>query len=157
MNGQERGFMMLTLIFYFLTLVCVFSVTKERRRNKEKTEREEGPLSFLKIFNFWRTSSANENLLYVYRQKENIEELGIDPQHFLQQGEEICICMWLPGAMSTIIKEEKLEGGRRVSGAKTPPEGGWGWMIVAACFLATICIRAVTRWQYVCELKCPYF
>ncbi|KAM9803750.1 monocarboxylate transporter 12-B-like [Neosynchiropus ocellatus] len=26
-----------------------------------------------------------------------------------------------------------------------PPEGGWGWMIVIGCFLATICIRAVTR------------
>uniref|UniRef100_A0A3B5QJ33 Solute carrier family 16 member 12 n=1 Tax=Xiphophorus maculatus TaxID=8083 RepID=A0A3B5QJ33_XIPMA len=26
-----------------------------------------------------------------------------------------------------------------------PPEGGWGWMVVASCFLATICIRAVTR------------
>ncbi|XP_051936545.1 monocarboxylate transporter 12-B-like isoform X1 [Hippocampus zosterae] len=24
-------------------------------------------------------------------------------------------------------------------------EGGWGWMVVAACFLATICTRAVTR------------
>ncbi|XP_057704029.1 monocarboxylate transporter 12-B-like isoform X2 [Corythoichthys intestinalis] len=24
-------------------------------------------------------------------------------------------------------------------------EGGWGWAVVAACFLATICIRAVTR------------
>uniref|UniRef100_A0A3Q0RUU7 Solute carrier family 16 member 12 n=1 Tax=Amphilophus citrinellus TaxID=61819 RepID=A0A3Q0RUU7_AMPCI len=27
----------------------------------------------------------------------------------------------------------------------TPPEGGWGWMIVIGCFLATICTRAVTR------------
>ncbi|KAM8851596.1 LOW QUALITY PROTEIN: monocarboxylate transporter 12-B-like [Synchiropus picturatus] len=26
-----------------------------------------------------------------------------------------------------------------------PPEGGWGWMVVIGCFLATICIRAVTR------------
>ncbi|XP_013860636.1 monocarboxylate transporter 12-B isoform X4 [Austrofundulus limnaeus] len=42
-------------------------------------------------------------------------------------------------------KEEKLEGGRRMSGVMKAPEGGWGWMIVAGCFLATICIRAVTR------------
>ncbi|KAM6922912.1 monocarboxylate transporter 12-B-like isoform 1-T1 [Lycodopsis pacificus] len=41
--------------------------------------------------------------------------------------------------------DEKLEGGRRMSGVTTPPEGGWGWMIVAGCFLSTICIRAVTR------------
>uniref|UniRef100_A0A673CIL3 Solute carrier family 16 member 12a n=1 Tax=Sphaeramia orbicularis TaxID=375764 RepID=A0A673CIL3_9TELE len=27
----------------------------------------------------------------------------------------------------------------------TPPEGGWGWMIVAGCFLANICVRALTR------------
>ncbi|XP_068590535.1 monocarboxylate transporter 12-B-like isoform X2 [Cebidichthys violaceus] len=44
-----------------------------------------------------------------------------------------------------VITEEKLEGGRRVSGVTPPPEGGWGWMIVAGCFLSTICIRAVTR------------
>ncbi|XP_026165596.1 monocarboxylate transporter 12-B-like [Mastacembelus armatus] len=41
--------------------------------------------------------------------------------------------------------KEKLEGDRRTSAVSTPPEGGWGWMIVTGCFLATICIRAVTR------------
>ncbi|KAM3606555.1 uncharacterized protein V6R79_018617 [Siganus canaliculatus] len=45
----------------------------------------------------------------------------------------------------TVAKEEKQEGDRRRSEVTTPPEGGWGWMIVAGCFLATICIRAVTR------------
>lgn len=44
-----------------------------------------------------------------------------------------------------VTTEEKLQGGRRVSGVTTPTEGGWGWMIVAGCFLSTICIRAVTR------------
>ncbi|XP_045926217.1 monocarboxylate transporter 12-B-like isoform X2 [Micropterus dolomieu] len=44
-----------------------------------------------------------------------------------------------------VTKEEKLNRGRRSSGVTTPPEGGWGWMIVAGSFLATICIRAVTR------------
>uniref|UniRef100_UPI0037E8A11B monocarboxylate transporter 12-B-like n=1 Tax=Semicossyphus pulcher TaxID=241346 RepID=UPI0037E8A11B len=43
------------------------------------------------------------------------------------------------------VSKEKLEGGRMVSEVTTPPEGGWGWMIVAGCFLASICIRAVTR------------
>ncbi|XP_067466713.1 monocarboxylate transporter 12-B-like isoform X1 [Thunnus thynnus] len=44
-----------------------------------------------------------------------------------------------------VTKEEKVEGGKRASKVVTPPEGGWGWMIVAGCFLASICIRAVTR------------
>ncbi|KAL2078343.1 hypothetical protein ACEWY4_026028 [Coilia grayii] len=26
-----------------------------------------------------------------------------------------------------------------------PPDGGWGWMIVAGCFMVTVCTRAVTR------------
>ncbi|KAF7220256.1 monocarboxylate transporter 12-B isoform X2 [Nothobranchius furzeri] len=44
-----------------------------------------------------------------------------------------------------VTKEGRTEGGRRSSAVMSPPEGGWGWMIVAGCFLATICIRAVTR------------
>ncbi|XP_019943064.2 monocarboxylate transporter 12-B-like isoform X1 [Paralichthys olivaceus] len=44
-----------------------------------------------------------------------------------------------------VNKEKKPKEGRSVSGVTTAPEGGWGWMIVAGCFLATICIRAVTR------------
>ncbi|XP_071370384.1 monocarboxylate transporter 12-B-like [Centroberyx affinis] len=41
--------------------------------------------------------------------------------------------------------ERKLRGGRGGAGGAVPPDGGWGWMIVAGCFLATICTRAVTR------------
>ncbi|TNN24527.1 Monocarboxylate transporter 12-B [Liparis tanakae] len=44
-----------------------------------------------------------------------------------------------------VTAEEKLRGGRRPEEVTTPTEGGWGWMVVAGCFLATICIRAVTR------------
>uniref|UniRef100_A0A3B5M2Z4 Solute carrier family 16 member 12a n=1 Tax=Xiphophorus couchianus TaxID=32473 RepID=A0A3B5M2Z4_9TELE len=43
------------------------------------------------------------------------------------------------------VGEERLGGGRRASRVTNLPEGGWGWMVVASCFLATICIRAVTR------------
>ncbi|KAM4599914.1 monocarboxylate transporter 12-B-like [Fundulus diaphanus] len=44
-----------------------------------------------------------------------------------------------------VIRGERLEGRKRASGVTDPPEGGWGWMVVVGCFLATICIRAVTR------------
>ncbi|XP_031601441.1 monocarboxylate transporter 12-B-like isoform X2 [Oreochromis aureus] len=50
----------------------------------------------------------------------------------------------MAGGMA-VTKQETLEGGKRASGVRTEPEGGWGWMIVAGCFLATICTRAVTR------------
>ncbi|XP_014899983.1 monocarboxylate transporter 12-B-like [Poecilia latipinna] len=43
------------------------------------------------------------------------------------------------------VRQERLRGGRGASRVANPPEGGWGWMVVASCFLATICIRAVTR------------
>nr|XP_057914578.1 monocarboxylate transporter 12-like isoform X2 [Doryrhamphus excisus]XP_057914579.1 monocarboxylate transporter 12-like isoform X2 [Doryrhamphus excisus] len=38
-----------------------------------------------------------------------------------------------------------MEKGKRSPEVTAPPEGGWGWMIVFGCFLATICTRAVTR------------
>lgn len=50
-----------------------------------------------------------------------------------------------------VNKEEKRGKERLPSEVATPPEGGWGWMIVAGCFLATICIRAVTRLMDVFE------
>uniref|UniRef100_UPI0037E70B84 monocarboxylate transporter 12-B n=1 Tax=Semicossyphus pulcher TaxID=241346 RepID=UPI0037E70B84 len=33
----------------------------------------------------------------------------------------------------------------RRSNAASPPDGGWGWVIVGCCFMVTVCTRAVTR------------
>ncbi|KAM4607415.1 monocarboxylate transporter 12-B-like [Polymixia lowei] len=44
-----------------------------------------------------------------------------------------------------VTTEQKVKGGRGGPEVVTPPDGGWGWMIIAGCFLATICTRAVTR------------
>ncbi|XP_061827659.1 monocarboxylate transporter 12-B-like [Nerophis lumbriciformis] len=41
--------------------------------------------------------------------------------------------------------QEKMEKGKGSPEVTTPPEGGWGWMVVAGCFLVTICTRGVTR------------
>ncbi|XP_076016497.1 monocarboxylate transporter 12-B-like [Genypterus blacodes] len=42
-------------------------------------------------------------------------------------------------------KGQTVRGRKGSSRVTDPPEGSWGWMVVAGCFLATICIRAVTR------------
>ncbi|KAG7325236.1 hypothetical protein KOW79_011552 [Hemibagrus wyckioides] len=34
---------------------------------------------------------------------------------------------------------------RKKTAGVLPPDGGWGWMIVAGCFMVTVCTRAVTR------------
>ncbi|XP_036374117.1 monocarboxylate transporter 12-B [Megalops cyprinoides] len=37
-----------------------------------------------------------------------------------------------------------MAGAKKKPGV-VPPDGGWGWMIVAGCFIVTVCTRAVTR------------
>lgn len=49
-------------------------------------------------------------------------------------------------------QEELSEGRRRSRRVRPPPEGGWGWMVVAGCFLATVCTRGVTRFVDVFSL-----
>ncbi|XP_062859262.1 monocarboxylate transporter 12-B [Trichomycterus rosablanca] len=41
---------------------------------------------------------------------------------------------------ATFMAQEK----KKTAGV-LPPDGGWGWMIVAGCFMVTVCTRAVTR------------
>ncbi|XP_047233571.1 monocarboxylate transporter 12-B-like [Girardinichthys multiradiatus] len=35
--------------------------------------------------------------------------------------------------------------GKRKNVGMSPPDGGWGWVIVGCCFMVTVCTRAVTR------------
>ncbi|XP_026172155.1 monocarboxylate transporter 12-B [Mastacembelus armatus] len=35
--------------------------------------------------------------------------------------------------------------GKRSSSGVSPPDGGWGWVIIGCCFMVTVCTRAVTR------------
>lgn len=59
-----------------------------------------------------------------------------------------CMCFGLA------VKEQKVEVGaasmaqekkREKTAGVLPPDGGWGWMIVAGCFMVTVCTRAITR------------
>ncbi|XP_028264536.1 monocarboxylate transporter 12-B [Parambassis ranga] len=38
-----------------------------------------------------------------------------------------------------------MAAGKRRSIGVSPPDGGWGWVIVSCCFMVTVCTRAVTR------------
>ncbi|TDG97632.1 hypothetical protein EPR50_G00209860 [Perca flavescens] len=38
-----------------------------------------------------------------------------------------------------------MADGKRRSGAGSPPDGRWGWVIVGCCFMVMVCTRAVTR------------
>ncbi|XP_053270283.1 monocarboxylate transporter 12-B [Pleuronectes platessa] len=40
-------------------------------------------------------------------------------------------------AVMVDVKQRSSEG--------SPPDGGWGWVIVGSCFMVTVCTRAVTR------------
>lgn len=44
------------------------------------------------------------------------------------------------GCRSAVMADGKWQ-----SGARSPLDGGWGWVIVGCCFMVTVCTRAVTR------------
>ncbi|ROJ78898.1 Monocarboxylate transporter 12 [Anabarilius grahami] len=45
----------------------------------------------------------------------------------------------------SILSNRSLEMSEKNPHSAATPDGGWGWMIVAGCFLTTVCTRAVTR------------
>lgn len=45
----------------------------------------------------------------------------------------------------SILSNRSLETSEKNPHSAATPDGGWGWMIVAGCFLTTVCTRAVTR------------
>lgn len=45
----------------------------------------------------------------------------------------------------SILSSRSLEMSEKTPHSAAAPDGGWGWMIVAGCFLTTVCTRAVTR------------
>ncbi|XP_016377703.1 monocarboxylate transporter 12-B-like [Sinocyclocheilus rhinocerous] len=45
----------------------------------------------------------------------------------------------------SILSSRSLEMSEKKTHPAAAPDGGWGWMIVAGCFLTTVCTRAVTR------------
>lgn len=48
----------------------------------------------------------------------------------------------------SILSSRSLEMSEKTPHSAAAPDGGWGWMIVAGCFLTTVCTRAVTRLVY---------
>lgn len=38
-----------------------------------------------------------------------------------------------------------MVAGKQRGSTVSPPDGGWGWVIVGCCFMVTVCTRAVTR------------
>ncbi|KAK2878832.1 hypothetical protein Q8A67_019623 [Cirrhinus molitorella] len=45
----------------------------------------------------------------------------------------------------SILSSRNLEMSEKKTHSAAAPDGGWGWVIVAGCFLTTVCTRAVTR------------
>lgn len=131
---------------------CILTVTEE-------DEEEKDSLRFLNIFKDLTAVLIEQaqpmTTCCTFREERTTLRRGVVTSSLLCLREKGYWCqsaLWLVGVM-VVIKEEKFEGARKTSEVMTPPEGRWGWMIVASCFLATICIRAVTRW-FVCVSIC---
>lgn len=56
----------------------------------------------------------------------------------------------------SILSSKSLEMSEKKTHPVAAPDGGWGWMIVAGCFLTTVCTRAVTRLVLPQDNMCIY-